>query len=564
MKGEDGRGLRGRENVASAPVREEPNVLNEFMIFSERPPVNPSLTGIAGNIGRRKMAIKIGAKLKPFLALSLACLQAGFVHAAQSPQAEPPIRNLSLVALDSRGQPVNDLTADDFVISDAGKSRKVAFVRHIERRLAPAQTLEPGEVSNRSGRVIPHATVILLDLMNQSFSTRGIAANQLIHYLQSAEDTDFLYIYLLTLDGRLFTVRGLPGPEAAAAPSTTEDGSPWTRQIKPIMDEALRTVLRVRPIEMDVAIRVQLTYAALETLGSAMAAVPGRKNVVWITDGVPITLGPIRSDTGDIVDFTPLLRHLSQALDRSEIAIYPVPQVFIGSSNGPPDATGERRSGAGTEVLSYETLNQFANMTGGRANGGKDIGAAIRQAMNDARTSYLVGYYAPDDGKDSDDGKYHKLRVTTTRKGVRIQAKTGYYAWPSDPQGEAMQAVRNAISQPVDAAEIGIRASFSSKRLRIAIDANDIAFLHEADRYSGHLSLLVAAYEPSGLYHPSALRPVDLSYNAEERAKAMAQGIQYQLDLPQTENISTIRLIAFDNVSHSIGSVTAQLKPPHQ
>ncbi len=248
----------------------------------------------------------------------------------QAPQPEVPIRNLSLVALDSRGQPVIDLTADEITINDGGKPRKVAFIRHIERRLAPGANLAPNEYSNRAGHVIPHATVILLDLMNQSFSTRNIAANQLTKFLQSAENTDYVYVYFLTIEGKLYTVRGLPGIDGPPPPAATEDGLPWTKTIKPVMDNAMRTVMHVRPVDMDVAVRVQLTYAALEALGSGMSAVPGRKNVVWITDGVPISLGPVRSDTGDVVDFTPWLRQLSLALDRSEIAIYPVPQILSG------------------------------------------------------------------------------------------------------------------------------------------------------------------------------------------------------------------------------------------
>src|SRR5579872_4804435 len=93
------------------------------------------------------------------LALSLAWAQ-------PTPRSDNPVQNLSLVALDSHGQPVTDLTADDFVINDAGKDRKVAFVRHIERRLAAGAALGPGEFSNRGERNIPHATVILLDMMN--------------------------------------------------------------------------------------------------------------------------------------------------------------------------------------------------------------------------------------------------------------------------------------------------------------------------------------------------------------------------------------------------------------
>ena len=93
---------------------------------------------------------------------------------------------------------------------------------------------------------------------------------------------------------------------------------------------------------------------------------------------------------------------------------------------------------------SIDTLDQFAEMTGGRPDDGKDIGAAVRQAINDARTSYQIGYYPPE--KNWDD-KYHKLRVTCTRKGVRIQAKTGYYAWREGPGARAEEAITRGLGR---------------------------------------------------------------------------------------------------------------------
>lgn len=482
------------------------------------------------------------------------------VQRAQGQQPETPLVNLSAVALDIHSQPVTDLTADDFEISDAGKPRKIAFLRHIERRLTPGPALAPGEVSNRTELNIPHATVILLDLMNLRFDTRSIAANQIVKYLQEVESADYLYLYFLTVNGRIYPVRALPGGEGGGS----NEGPEWTQRIKQIMDTAMRAVLRTRPVNMDVAVRVQLTFAALEKLAAQMSTVPGRKNIVWVTDGVPITLGPVRSDTGDIVDFTPLLRQLSAALDRSEIAIYPSRQIMIGSQDAPSDAPGVPHNATDNGVLSTETLNQFAAMTGGRPDAGRDIGAAVAQAMIDARTSYQIGFYAP---LENWDGKFHKLRVTCKRKGVRIQARTGYYAWPEEPGDDIRQAMRAAALQPVDAAEIGLRAALSTapgstgQRLNIVIDARDVAILQESGKYTLQLSLAIVGYDATGAAHPSDIRPFDISYNAQERDKVLSQGIDCTLDVPPGPDMTSLRVIAFDDNSRSIGSVTLPLTP---
>ena len=47
--------------------------------------------------------------------------------------------------------------------------------------------------------------------MNEGFGTRGYALNQIVHSLENLESADYLYLYILTVDGRLYAVHGLPG-----------------------------------------------------------------------------------------------------------------------------------------------------------------------------------------------------------------------------------------------------------------------------------------------------------------------------------------------------------------
>ena len=401
-------------------------------------------------------------------------------------EPESKLVDLNVIALDNHGQPVNDLTSDDFQVSDAGKQQKIAFFRHNDSRLPQAPVLGPNEFSNRSAAEVPHATVILFDLLNEGFGTRGVAANELIHNLQRMETADSLYLYILTVDGRLYPVRGFADEERQGR---EQEGGAWTSQIKPLMDTAMRTVLRMRPSDIDVAVRVQLTFAALDALAAQLSRVPGRKNMVWITDGVPILLGPVRSDTGVFVDFTPLVRQMSQVFDRCGVAIYPVRQVNLGHQDNVGATSGDgAAAGDRTGLASLETLDQFAGLTGGRPNAGRDTGAVLKQAMDDLHSSYQIGYDPPAGNWDS---KFHKLRVECKRKGVRIQAKTGYYAWPEPPGTETKQVIEAAISPVFDAAEIGLRGTLSTdpkdpgaSHFEVRIDANDIAFSHEGDQYT--------------------------------------------------------------------------------
>lgn len=317
--------------------------------------------------------------------------------------------------------------------------------------------------------------------------------------------------------------------------------------------QALRAVLQVRRTDIDLAIRVPLTFHALESMAVELSRVPGRKNLVWVTDGVPFELGPNRSDTGDFVDYTPMLRRMSDAFDRSGMAIYPARQIMLGSPDNPD---GGNRSGIG----SSETLNQFAQMTGGRPDGGKDIGAAVQQAVSDARTSYQLGYYPPE---KSWDDKFHKLRITCTRKGVKIQVKSGYYAWREPPGAKSEQAIESLIPTTFDAAEIGLRATLSAApaggpgmHLDAHIDAQDVVLVRDGERYSGQLRIAMVGYAPGATPQRGPTIPYEFQYTTQERDQALQQGIGFAQDITLPENIRSVRLIVFDRGSDAVASLT--------
>jgi hypothetical protein len=109
--------------------------------------------------------------------------------------------------------------------------------------------------------------------------------------------------------------------------------------------------------------------------------------------------------------------------------------------------------------------------------------------MNDVRNSYQIAYYP---SPATWDGRYHKLHVTSSRKGVRIQTRTGYYAWAQPADAETKQAMESLVSAPFDAAEIGLLAGASrdpanskGTHLEARIDARDIALALQGGQYKG-------------------------------------------------------------------------------
>jgi VWFA-related protein len=71
-------------------------------------------------------------------------------------------------------------------------------------------------------------------------------------------------------------------------------------------------------------------------------------------------------------------------------------------------------------------LNELALKSGGKLHRADTLGSlplAFKQIAEELRTQYSLGYYPP---KHERDGKYRKIKVTTTRKGTVVRARPGY------------------------------------------------------------------------------------------------------------------------------------------
>jgi hypothetical protein len=234
--------------------------------------------------------------------------------------------------------------------------------------------------------------------------------------------------------------------------------------------------------------------------------------------------------------------------------------IFGGSDDiGQTSGAGET-GGAGTGLQSQETLDLFANMTGGRPTTGKDIAPVLKQAMTDVRVSYQMGYYP---AQENWDNKFHKLRVTCKRKGVHIQAKTGYYAWQEKPGAHAEEAFAAATSTSFDASEIGLRgaATTDSKDGRVThvdlhINAHDIALVQDGNDYRAQLRLLLIHYMTDGRTESLPIASLDVDYNAEQRDKALQDGIDFAEDIPLGHPGTQFRIVVFDRGSNAVGSLT--------
>ncbi len=151
-------------------------------------------------------------------------------------------------------------------------------------------------------------------------------------------------------------------------------------------------------------------YDALYLAADAVYNRGGRHVVIAVTDG---------GDTTSRVNIGTAIRRLQEA----DAVVYPILVVPI-------------EANAGRNVGGENALHIIAMRTGGKvyaAAMGKELDSVFAEILRDLRTQYLIGFY-PRGAPPTKDG-FHPLLLRTTRAGLLVQTRSGYYgeALPDKP-----------------------------------------------------------------------------------------------------------------------------------
>jgi VWFA-related protein len=479
-------------------------------------------------------------------------LAATTLAAADSESAKRLI-NLNVIATDAKGEPVTDLKSTDVRIKEDGKQRPIYFFHfdgYRRETAAPARD----QSANHPG---PPTTVILFDRWNETAITNASAWGDLDRLLDHMETAQRIYIYFLTARGDLYVVHGIP-----PAGSDRELEAPFTpAQLKAALDEAVKKLAALRPPDvLDPLIRTNTTLKALAAVGSFMAPIGGRKDLVWVTHGFPLVFMPTGDNGGrgrqnsaaaatnaaDMLDFTPQVRNLSTLANQSEISIYTVDESKNGAG---ADPTGEGR----------QTLQTLSSLTGGRWYPSGEIEDALNGISADARATYHVSFYSEVRPKDK---KEHKLRLESDRKGIRLLTEEGFFAdAPEPPAADIERTLINAAARsPFDATEIGLRGQLDQGRLTLRIEPADIFLDHAGNQYTGHLGVSIASYAGDTLGNLTQPVEMNIRLGEDEYNKALKDGLSVNQNLTLNDTVHQIRAIVYDQNLRSLGSLTIPVK----
>jgi VWFA-related protein len=539
--------------------------------------------------------------------LLLALILASSHRWAQSPpssQAQPDgqtpvfrsgahLVQVNVVVHDSHGQPVDDLKKEDFSITEQGKPQQISFftIASADKPVGPAAPLPPHIFSNvlSENRDVPTSvTVVLLDLLNTSWTDQLYARKGLLKFFEQLQPQDRIAIFSLghhsltllhdytsdsaSLVARLQKATG-EIPTALDASTVNEEAQSELQRL------GLDAVADANHREADffTSGRVINTLSTLEAIAQHLAGVPGRKNLIWLSGGFPLTIGfdsvPSIGSTRDQRTFTHEMDAAIRALNNAGIAVYPVDARglmvlpgFDASVRGAPPVrptAGPPKSAAIT--ANQDSMKELASRTGGRAAyNTNDLTRAIRRAVDDSRVTYTLGYYSTD---ETQDGKFREVRVKVDRPHLDVRYRKGYFALrPADDTAKARKdEIRGAVWSPLEATALAVSARAdlidqptpNTINLFVQINPAAVGFKREGDRMKAEIDIVYVQKDDHGRLLGNGISDdISLALTDATYAKAARDGLVRQHQIPRQPGATNMRIVVRDVATGAVGTLT--------
>jgi VWFA-related protein len=530
---------------------------------------------------------------------------------------------VDVVVTHGNGEPVRALGKQEFQVFEDGKPQTVDFFEEHQRKTLAAGALPtppvmpPGVYTNVPPAPLDDAVnVLLLDSLNTSTDQFSYARSAVQAFLNNVKPGTRLAIITLsdkvkfvqgfTTDAGLLaaavrdkskggmsqslvsssevatnqkTVGFLNSESAAGAGAAGAAGGGSTIGAQDI-EEAFATYQSFKS-----ANRTRMTLEAISDIARNLAAVPGRKNLIWFAGDFPIVIFPkfdqrmeAEQNTVPVSD----IQKTADLLTAARVAVYPVfangmmtEDILTADNRSPASAVNPTRMSGMANMDNYIAsssergsliagMNQIASDTGGKAiYNTNDLNTAVSHAVDDGSQYYTLAY-TPTNKKL--DGNYRKVEVKLANSKYKLSYRRGYNAdddsapnakaQESDPlrlllahgspaSTQVLFAVRAIPTDPQpgpNEKRAGRNPHLTGTTTRYLLDFlihwNDIAFVEGANNiHRGKIQVELLAWDRDGKAANWAGGTQQMELSPDTFASIQKSGLPAQMliDLPNTD-----------------------------
>ncbi len=408
---------------------------------------------------------------------------------------------LDVTITDSKGQPVEGLTANDVEVFEDGVRQRIRSLEPPSAHALPStsstaglhEVFDPAQPANFGSSPV---TVLLLDQTNTHFADSSYARRQLHDFLKRQppllpQPANLLSVY----DGHFKPLHAFTRDRDALLNAL--DAAPtqyaWQLEVNGSTEDG--------PIE-----RLDQSLRVLDQLAQSYARIPGRKNLIWVGAGFP-TLDPTMLDGDEDLEVKDTLRRITDLLLDTRITLYGVDptstaagltEITTPEQLSFAEAAGDAMT-AGTDPFNTtQEFDRLALMTGGRVlRGRNDVSSEIATAFNASSNFYTIAY-SPSSTIEAA-AKFRRIRVVCLRPGLTAVTRSGYFPLPNASRSSA-QAASYDLSVALEAAvppnALHVEAEADTQipgSLIVRVPAPDLTWTASADGASRASVYILAA-----------------------------------------------------------------------
>lgn len=570
-----------------------------------------------------------GAVLPLSLALVLTTLAVSTVRAQEDLErhgifldsVDVNLVNVEVVAVDEEGDPVRDLTREDFTVYEDGRPVQVTnffAVEHGVRR--------EGEEMVAEAEAVPlprldeeRYVVVFVDNVNIAPNHRQRVFTELIDELDAlmqpadwvlvaSQERGVEIVQPFTRDRALVEAAALRiQRETAAAGMRTAN----LRQIERVIegaqqpqfgtggggdgvgllssgatptDEAISTMADVQSYAGQTMNQLQQTLGALDQFVGSLSGLPGRKAVVYVSDGIELRPGErlfrlwedkfrlVQAAAGvgsvdlemERYSLENELRRVIANANSNRVAFYTVEGGNDAASGAASAETRSVQTSASARTADgrrQASMLQLANETGGTAlTGGAPVGAILARLDRDFSNYYSLGYPSPNRG----DGEYHEVKVEVSRPGVRLRYLSGYRDKNEDERmtdSTLASLLFDVGDNPLDVrVELGEQTKEKKGDqfvvpVMVKIPLSKLVLIPQQGAHLGQLSIFVAVRDDQGRMSAPQKIEVPVQIPNDQLLTAMSQTAGYLAQLRMRPGEQKIAVGVRDELAASTSSL---------
>ena len=316
--------------------------------------------------------------------------------------------------------------------------------------------------------------------------------------------------------------------------------------------------------------------AATRYVIQGMRSLPGRKAVMLLSEGFLLF-------NRDLPEYNARIRvaveHLVDSAIRSGAVIYTMDVRGL-VEEGLTGADGI--DGLGNRMKNFQAVRDgliyLAKQAGGFAvYDTNDVSGAIRQALDDQKSYYLIGYQPDVTLFDPSQSRFNHLTVKVKGSGLNVRYRSGFFGIKDDePKTVAntpQQQIMQALASPFASSSISLRLApivanetraGSFVRALVHVSTKDLTFTaHPDGSHVAVINVVADTFNDEGRVVDSVGETHTLTLPDKIYQRAVTSGLVYSLNVPiKNAGAYQLRVAVRDDKSQRVGSASQFIQVP--